>query len=57
MDVSSARRVARVRPLCGRSSETTYVVTPYAGANRIRFNGTLSAGALGGGGTPVNEKI
>jgi len=56
MDVSSARRVARVRPE-GRSSEATFVVTPYAGANRIRFNGTLSAGALGGVGTPVPGKI
>jgi len=32
-------------------------LTPYAGANRIRFNGTLSAGALCGGGTPVNVAI
>jgi hypothetical protein len=31
-------------------------LTPYAGANRIRFNGTLSAGALSGVGTPVNGK-
>ena len=31
-------------------------LTPYAGANRIRFNGTLSAGALSGAGTPVNTK-
>ena len=31
-------------------------LTPYAGANRIRFNGTLSADALSGVGTPVTAK-
>jgi len=31
-------------------------LTPYAGANRIRFNGTLSADALSGAGTPVTAK-
>ena len=32
-------------------------VTPYAGANRIRFNGTLSASTLSGAGTPVSDGI
>jgi len=32
-------------------------LTPYAGTNRIRFNGTLSADALVGAGTPVRNEI
>jgi hypothetical protein len=57
MDVSSAKRLARRRPILGRWNRASFVLTPYAGANRIRFNGTLSAGSPSGAGTPVKDGI
>jgi hypothetical protein len=34
-----------------------HLVTPYAGTNRIRFSGTLSAGGGSAAGTPVTGRI